>query len=415
MELYTYVLNPTDPLEPGTFDKQDIIENYESTIWTERYYGDSECEIILPRTSPSVKKLPLNTFLGIDESDELMILETIEPQEDKLKFKGISLLSWMNNRFIRTSNLHKKKQWVIKDMSPGQILWYMLYSMVGVDSEFLTLANTDIPQKYLDKLKIPEIGLDRYDSSDDPITIKVPFGPLYDAMQSIATTYQIGMQIFLATNRDPKADPPLAFKSYKGIDRTSQQDLVSTSFENMLVQFSSKLDSLQNVQELRSQSMYKTLIFAFASATNIDLGNVGDGRAGVAYIEGTDNSPEFSGFNCRAAQILDDRITGYGENSLSTTSSVDSAVIEELVTILNSAALNALAKAVLIQAVDGEVTPDSMFEYGRDYSLGDLVEYQADDGLTTVTRVTEHIISQDSGGSKNYETFSQTGADLNSF
>lgn len=410
MELYTYVLNPNDdPTQPGTFDKIDIIEDYTSTIWTERYYGDSECEIVLPSKSPIVSKLPLNIFLGIDESDELMILETIEPQEDDLKFSGISLLSWMNNRFIRTSPKHKAKRWVIKNMAPGEILWYMLSSMVGVDSEFLTLENTDIPQKYLDKLKIPEIGLDEFDSSDDPITVKASFGPLYDEMKKVAQTYQIGMRIFL-DSLTPDPDTPLAFRSYKGVDRTTGN---STPDQNLFVQFSSKLNSLEHVQELRSQSIYKTLVFAFASGANADLGDFDEGRAGVAYLEGADVSDDFSGFNCRAEQVLADDITGYGANAIAQATDLTSDEVQELGEVLNAVAKNELAKDVLIQAVDGEIVENGVFQYGRDFSLGDLVEYQADDGLTTVTRVTEHIISNDSGGTRKYETFNQDGEDIN--
>jgi hypothetical protein len=407
MEFYTYKLNHTDPLEPGTFDKQDIVEDYSSLIWTERYYGDSECELTLSRDSPSVKKLPLNIFMGIDESNELMVLETIQPENDKLKFQGISLLSWLNNRFIRTSKLHKRKNWKIKDMIPGQILWYMLISMVGVDSTFLDPTTTDIPQKYLDKLKIPEIGLHSFDDSDDPVTLSVGFLPLYDEMKRIATTYQIGMKIILESSFNPDPDQPLGFQSYKGLDRTSLQD------ENQLVRFSAQLDSLQNVQELQSQSIYKTIVFSFAQGTNIDLGTADGPHAGVAFLEPTDEDDQMYGFDCRAEQIFTD-ITGVGNTILSTTADTDAAEIADLQKMLGSAAKKTLANAFLVRVVDGEVTPNDMFVYGRDYSLGDLIEYEADDGTISVTRVTENIRSEESAvGERHVEVFSRDSETLN--
>jgi hypothetical protein len=406
MDLYTYKLNAPKQLVPGDFDKQDIIEDYESLIWTERYYGDSECQVVIAKDSVDCAKLPLNIFLGTDESDELMILETIQPSDDTFTYQGISLLSWLNNRFIRTSKLHKRQNWKIKDMYPGEILWYMLSSMVGVDSEFLVPDFTDIPQKYLDKLKIPEIGLKDFDTSGDKVTLSVKFGPLYDEMKRIAITYQIGMKIFLEAAYDPNADEPLNFKSYSGEDRTSLQD------DNTIVRFSSDLDSLQNVQVLQSQALYKTLIFAFAQGTNIDLGTATGPHAGVAFIEQTDDDNSMAGFNCRADQIFTE-ITGVGDTILSTTADTDEAEILDLQNMLGAAAQKSLANAFMIKAVDGEVTPTDMFVYGRDYSLGDLVEYQADDGTISVIRVTENIHSQESSAQeKHFEIFSRDSDNL---
>ena len=41
-------------MEPYTlnrnFLKQDVIDEFQSIIWTERYYGDSEVELVVPAT-----------------------------------------------------------------------------------------------------------------------------------------------------------------------------------------------------------------------------------------------------------------------------------------------------------------------------------------------------------------------------
>jgi len=409
MELYTYILNSDDPLEPGTFDKIDVIEDYESIIWTERYYGDSECEIVFAKNSPERKKLSPGIFLGVDESNELMSLETIEPNGDTLNYKGIGLLPWLNNRFVRTSKLHKRKDWKIKDKAPGEILWYMLQQMVGVDSDFLNPDDTDIPQKYLDKLKIPEIGLHEFDDSDDPVTLSVSFAPLYDEMKRIAMTYLIGMKlIFEPANFDPYTDEPLGFLSYKGLDRTSNQVPDSPDDPlNEIVRFSADLDSLQNIQELESLAQYKTIVFSFAQSTNVDIGTADGANAGVAYLTPTDEDDQMSGFNCRAEQIFTD-ISGVGDTVLSTVADLTEEDVDDLKKMLGSAAKKTLANAFIIRAVDGEVTPTDMFVYGRNYGMGDLIEYQADDGLISVTRITEHILSQDAAsGERSFEVFSR--------
>src|SRR6476619_3792611 len=90
---------------------QDIIDKFNSAIWTERYYGDSQVEIHAPATPDKIAMLKEGTLLGLAGSDEIMMLETQEIEGGVLKVTGISLLKWLNNRFIRTSALHEDRYW----------------------------------------------------------------------------------------------------------------------------------------------------------------------------------------------------------------------------------------------------------------------------------------------------------------
>src|SRR5580765_8642145 len=96
MELFT--LNKS-------FQRVDLIEEFDSLIWTERYYGDSECEVVVPLQRPLLNKLEAGTFLAIGESREPMHIETANITDDgKLKVQGISICSWLNNRFDHRSS-----------------------------------------------------------------------------------------------------------------------------------------------------------------------------------------------------------------------------------------------------------------------------------------------------------------------
>ena len=83
-------------MEPYTltrdFHKRDVIDGFDSIIWTERYYGDSQVELVVPVSPEMIQKLPTGTFLGIDDSDEVMILESMNIEDEKIKLSGISLL-----------------------------------------------------------------------------------------------------------------------------------------------------------------------------------------------------------------------------------------------------------------------------------------------------------------------------------
>ena len=403
MELYTLKLQKralllqTGPFTTkwvSRFEKQNIVDNFESLIWSERYYGDGDFELVVPLSMDVIEKIPMGIFLGTSTSNEIMIAETVQIEDRKVNIKGISLLSWLNNRFIRNSKLHKIRDWQIEDKVPEEILWMMVNA--SINPEFLTSENTDIHENYLSKLVIPELGLHNYpDFTVDPVTVTVSFGPLYDELQKVAMAYGVGMQILLETNLDPTAEFPLGFRTYRGLDKTSSQN------ENPIVRFSPSLDSLTNIKELQSQSAYKTIAFAFAPSLDetTDLGDpsLGEHNAGIAFPVGMGHVDEYTGFDCRAIQVFADDVSGFPLP-------ISNRQIRSLIKILSTAAKKQLADATIVKAVDGEIVSTDMFQYGRDYSLGDLVEIEGNSGVIKKALVTEYIRVQDMEGERGYPT-----------
>jgi len=362
------------------FLKQDLIEVFKSVIWTERYYGDSEVELVVPVTSESIKALPEGAFLGLDGSSEIMIIETASIEQGDLKVVGMSLLPWLNNRFIRVSNKHDEKTWTYGALSPGHALWAIVYYMCCVGSPYLNGSiNTGIPNPQ--RLAIPGLGLRDYDKSGVATTFAIPYGPVYDAMREIATGYEIGMQITLESVSDTAYF--LGFRSYKGLNRTSNQTA------NPIVRFSPAMESLINIKELRSIAALKTLAFAFAS--NLDAASgLNAGTPGSSALTGD----QYTGFDLRALQVFADDITKDSvEGSAST-----------LLTALNSRAAVALSNNSFIRMVDGEIVPTNQFQYGRDYNLGDIIEVQGNSDIVQTSRVTEYIRAQDEAGERAYPT-----------
>jgi hypothetical protein len=325
-------------MEPFTVDrnfkKQNIIDEFGSIIWTERYYGDSAVELVVPATPDMFRKLPLGIFLGLDKSDEIMILETMNVEEGNIKFQGISALHWMNNRFVRTSAAHEDRYWYLEG-APGWLLWQIIYNMCVGTSPYLNGTipiGIDNPQL----LAIPGLGLRDYDNSGSAVKVGIPYGPVYDSMKEIATTYQLGMQIVLDSN-----EPfPLGFRSYYGLDRTSGQT------QNMPVRFSPQMDSFADIKELQSMAEYKTLVYAFAPSNPDGLATT----PGKSSMTGMD----YTGFDLRAALVFAEDIT----------TDMVGASPANLVSILNSRAFDKRADSRFIKAVDGEIVPDNQFQYG---------------------------------------------------
>jgi hypothetical protein len=371
MELYTLDRN---------FHKKDIIDGFSSVIWTERYSGDNEVELVVPPGSDTSKKLPIGSFLGLEGSDEIMILETLIPEQSKLT--GLSLLPWLNNRFVRTSAAHEDRYWYISGEPPGQVLWSIVFNMCCEGSPYLD-GTINIGIADPQDLVIPGLGLIDYDTSGDNIAIGVPYGPLYNALKDIASTYQIGMQILLVEVTDTSYS--LGFRSYKGLDRSSSQSV------NPAIRFSPQMDSLANIKELQSIAALKTRVYAFAPGNPDGLATI----PGVSSLSG----PEYTGFDLRALMVFAEDIT---------TDMVGGSTAN-LVNVLNSRAHDALTTNRYIATVDGEIVPENQFKYGVHYNLGDIIEVQGNSGVIQTARVTEYIRSQDSGGEKAYPSVTMIG------
>jgi hypothetical protein len=364
------------------FRLQEVIDGFLSIIWTERYYGDSEVELIVPASSEMIKKLPVGTFLGLNESSEIMILESVNIEDSKLKLSGISLLSWLNNRFIRTSAAHEDRYWYISGGTAGETLWTIVYYMCVEGSPYLdgTIPiGVAEPQQFV----IPGLDLKDFDTSGGEIKVGVPFGPIYDALHEIATTYQIGMQITLEDVTDTSYF--LGFRSYKGLNRTSEQS------DNPVVRFSPQMDSFTDIKELQSIAALKTLVYAFAPQNPDGLATT----PGVSSLTG----PEYTGFDLRALLVFSEDIT---------TDMVGGSPTN-LANILNSRAYDALTSNHYVKAVDGEIVPENQFKYGVHYNLGDIIEVQGNSGTVQTARVTEYIRSQDEAGERAYPTVAMIG------
>ena len=333
-----------------------------------------------------IRKLSPGTFLSIEETDEVMILENMTIENGKAKVSGISILPWLDNRFVRTSSVHEDKYWYIEGSPPGQTLWTIVYNMCCQGSPYLNgTIPTGIPNPQL--LVIPGLGLRAYDTSGTPVKIGVPYGPVYKALKEIATTYKIGMQITLDSVTDTSYF--LGFRSYVGIDRTSGQTV------NPIIRFSPQMESFTDIKDLQSIKELKTHVYSFAPGLKPEEGQPPLTTVpGVSSLSGT----QYVGFDLRALMLFADDIT----------TDLVGGSQEKVVEMLNSRALDAITTNHFIKSVDGEIVPDSQFKYGVHYNLGDVIEVEGNTGVVQTARITEYIRSHDSAGEKAYPTVSMT-------
>lgn len=361
MELYT--LN-------RDYQKEDTIDELDSVIWTERYYGDGEFELLVPPKASMISKLPKGVFLMCEGSNIPMILETRNIVEGSFKTTGISLTKWLNNRFFRTTNDHSIKEWIIESENPGTLIARLVNDWC-ISSDYLS-GTIPIGLPGPDRERIPLPGLiigEGSDESGPSVGFALPFGPIFDAIYSIGTTYEVGNKIELVEDH-------IEFLAYRGQDRTSGQS------SNPVIQFSSEMDSFTNITDLESISDYKNLVYTFAV------------NAPTTYMT------EEAG----RASSVDESVTGFDLRLHQEFSDFDTAGhdVTAIGNILDDKARPIVAQLKAAQLVDGEIVQNKQINYGQDYFLGDLVECVGNSGVLQKARITEYIRAQDSAGERAY-------------
>lgn len=360
MELYTLDEN---------FFRRDVIDEFNSCVWTERYSKHGDVVLTVPLTKDNLSKLPEGTFLGMKGTQEVMILESALQEKNTLKLTGPTLDKFLQERVIRTTGAHEDRYWNLVQ-KPGVIIVQIVELQCISGAYVSTTANgIDGPREI-----IPNLLIQSWDDSGDNTEFAIPYGPVYDAIEQIAETYELGFSLYL--HQSWRGGYRLRFKSYKG------RDLTST------VKFSPNVDSLRDVKELRSIAGYKNVCYVFAPGNPVP----GVTQPGVAYAD--DEAAASVGFKRRVLMIFADDLT---------TDKVGGSAAT-LLRILNQRAKDALANNNYTKTVDGEIVPQNEYQYGKDYRLGDIVELQALSGITSRARITEYIRTQDSTGERAYPT-----------
>lgn len=364
-------------LDPSNFQKKDVIEDFSSIIWTERYSSAGDIELVLPATPTTVTNIKDGTCIAIDGSKEVMLIDTQSVENGLIKVTGNSLLKFLNERVLRSKSIsifYGFHNYMIYVKPAGQGIAEVVSKVCISDSDVATLQ-TGGNLNYISNLTL---GV--FDTTGPNRIILLPYGPLYDVIEAFAKIDNLGLSLYLDYTTDVTYS--LKFTTYRGLNRTSDQT------DRPVVRFSSALDSLTNIKEFRSNVGYKTAVYVFATEYFQE-----ELPPGVAFAPGTE---AFTNFQRRMLFLHDDSITKaiYGTDY--------AKVNSDLTTI----ARNVLANNNFTKILDGEVLPQSEFQYGVHYGLGDIIELQGHSDLSQKARITEYIRTQDATGERAYPTVS---------
>lgn len=347
-------------VDPNTWQPTDLIDDYESLVWTDRYCKYGDFTLMVKSRSSLVKRLASRKYLRIADSTRIMQIETLDNNHqsaegtDLIKISGRSLEQFLMHRaFKQFGNTAAK----IMTGTPAEIA-VALVNEYCVDPT--TVEATSI---------IP--GLDCWDVTTNglsSVTLNVQRGTVYDAVMNILEPFGLGWYI------DSDGPSLLDFAVYNGVDRTDP----TTGY---YTEYSADNDNLLNTSTLESVSNFKNHVRVLGAKAYAD-----------AYALGTD--PSVSGFD-RRTLILD--ATDIGTDS-STTVAQDQAALQRR-------AMEALADINnrYVRVVDGDIPQNNWSKVA--YGLGDLVVVKDNYENRAIARITETVWSSDKEGEKRSPTF----------
>lgn len=390
MDLYTL---------DNKFRKDKVIDKFDSVIWTERYAKSGDVNLVVNPTATMRSILTEGTFLALDGTKEVMLLETALVEDGKLKVTGNTLDLFLNQRVIRIITPAGRHMMIYVPPTAQSVERQMntIVERQIVAGGDLTISAIGIDGE---SQIIPGLSVDRSAEEGQPSAnpISFPFGPMYDAFAQIAETFSTGFTLYLDSADEDSYS--LKFKAYRGKDRTSTQS------ENAYVRFAPSMGSLRDLSQLRSIANYKNAAYVFPPASLLEGDHPMPNEPGIAYgdghIMGGDIYVEGDsrGFDLRisvteATDITADDIGG-----------ADTPNQYTLANLLEQRARDVIANNNYVKVIDGEVVPQSDYIFGVNYGLGDIIELDSETGDIQKARITEYIRSQDNTGERAYPTIS---------
>lgn len=352
-------------MELWVLDKEyksiDIIDTFNSLIWTDRYYGYGDFELNTACSPYLFSILQKGNHLWCKDSEHLMIIEEREMTANSedgmtLTVSGRSLESILYRR----------------------IVWNQTILNAPLQDCVEKILNENVISPTDSKRKIENFIFQKNEiqslSEEENIQSQLRGEWVYDAILDMCKEKNIGFKL-LRTD-----DGNFVFSLYEGIDRSYNQIV------NPYVIFSSNFDNIEDSSYLDKDTDYKNVVLV-----------AGEG-------EGSDRKTVEVSLDDKAYSGLDRRETFENASDISSTTESGTVSSQDYLNQLSQRGKEVLGDSGIYQYFDGTIDTNRVFKYRRDFSLGDIIQLENEYGIESRARITEIIMSHDSEGEKTYPT-----------
>lgn len=360
MEIYTLTVETIDDVTD--YKRDQIIDEYESVIWTERFIEPGDFRLIFPASYRNAVLARPGTLFGCDRSRELMISDTREIADGMITVSGKTFEAFFANRVTEAENILTNS---------AEAMQRIVENMQGTN------------------WAIPGLRIGLTAETFDQVFVPLKKDEVYAKLREIADKHQIGMAVYWVKREDDTHE--LVFSTRLGEDRTDQ------------ILFSPDLDNLANVKELYSTADSKSTVLVYPPEDISGTGELMDGigPAEVSNLNSFNTNPlDLRVLSMTLGNIPEDEIEGADDDEKRL------FVIQKMQEKAQDELKNRKKKRV----VDGEITPEVQFTYytqlnpaqDNEYRLGDSVKIAGNFTDPVIGTVTEYIQSADGTGTRAY-------------
>ena len=411
MELYSMDSN----LQP-----LNIIENFESLIWTERYSRNGDFEIKSSDIKALMDLMPKETCVCLRDSTVPMMVETYKINKPLRQAPSITIYGRSFETVLeRRGSIHKplgpvKVPWSIPADKESDAAYKAMRVVLGDAPRYqagtMTLPLLNPAVSPLDA--IPEIDLIMPADYITPIwSDAIAYSPGDIVGTSAGSLYQ---SILAGTNKPPVSNPTYwTLMSTPGTTTWGEDhiydikvgnlygvvlELININHRGLKAVRPAPGSSKAGIEIYNGANLTDTVVFdakfdQFDDATYL-LSE--QGSADVAYMFGSNGSQLVLKTTSPEPSGLDRRVLVVDQTSDATTNTADARKTRALIELYKYNATALFDGQVAIQVAEG---------YNRDYFLGDIIKLSGEYGLSQNVRVAEFIRSVDASGEKAFPAF----------
>lgn len=346
-------------LNGWNFQKDYLIDGFESLIWRERYCGHGDFKMTLERDYFLTENLQGARYLTHSDTDAIMMVETADIKKQTPGHKDLVILSGrsMEAMFYRKHNHAISTP--TRSYGPAR---------PGPTSEYFVERYVINPATALPNAAVPNLNIGVINTYRGPSYKRVfDRGNIYDIITPLLNEVNLGWKIRLDD------DGQMYYDVYWGADRTEPGPTY--------LEFSPDTNSLINISSLESNANWMNHALVTGATQTVD-------------VYGVDTYPGVSG--------LDRRSTYGSYPDVNRDGDLTAAEEIEALTEIGRDLLR-LDENRYFKVIDGDV-PRAMAN-AIDYNLGDRVIVRDLYGTPSKMRITESILTIDVTGTVRNPTF----------
>lgn len=348
-----------------------ILDNYNSAIFTKRYWECGDFELYIKANKKSLELLKPNYFVKYANDTYIYVIESIQlstNQEDGdfLTIKGRSAESILDRRILYNHRAVSNKIGGFMVTYPtGSLIW-TVEDCIRNALEMTIAPINPTEQGYLYDWYGNFVLGKRQGFTEIMPQTQLTGVNLYDFVTEQCKKNNYGMRVHLNDNKN------FEFNLYRGRDCSYNQK------DNPYLIFSTEFGNLLNTNYIFNNTNFKSHIITAGEGD-------GDNRLWIERYR--KDTSHFSNINRREV-FLDNK-------------SVSSDEVENYIGLLNDTAEMEIIKYNAVEELDGEVTSIK----GMEYQLGDIVQITNEYGLSATAKILEIIECENETGYSIIPTF----------